>query len=89
MWDYNPILTSGYINNSKAGHGRYYQAASPETFAGMIEHVKGHIADQTANPINSSFLNGEASSIPATPTITYTGDAGFPSNGLLPVEFVL
>jgi len=85
MWDYNPILTSPYINGSKAGHGRYYQAASPQTFAGMIDHVKDHIADQTANPIKSSsnHLSGEDSIIPAKPTISYVGGAGFPSNDLV------
>jgi hypothetical protein len=82
MWDYNPILTSGLVNSSKAGHGRFYQAASPGTFAGMLEHVKSHIADQTANPIKSSHLSGENAVIPAKPTITYMGDPGFPANNL-------
>lgn len=84
MWDYNPILTSGYVNSSKAGHGRFYQAASPATFAGMIDHVKGHISDQTANPIKSSsnHLAGEDAIIPAKPMISYTGDPGYPANNL-------
>ena len=29
MWDYNPILSRRYVNPSKAGHGRFYQSASP------------------------------------------------------------
>ena len=47
MWDYNPILTSGYVNSSKAGHGRLLRRArwtirttpgqrDVDTFAGMI-----------------------------------------------------
>ncbi|MDE0860205.1 MAG: lamin tail domain-containing protein [Akkermansiaceae bacterium] len=82
MWDYNPILISGKVNATKAGHGHYYEAASPETFAGMINHVKGHIADQTANPIYRNFLNSEAATIPAKPIITYIGAPGFPSTDL-------
>ncbi|MEM7395225.1 MAG: CotH kinase family protein, partial [Verrucomicrobiota bacterium] len=26
MWDYNPLMVSPYINNSKSGHDRYYEA---------------------------------------------------------------
>src|SRR5687767_15206264 len=36
MWDYNPIMVSGNVNLSKAGHGRYYQTASPQTFRGFV-----------------------------------------------------
>ena len=43
MWDYNPILTSSNINGSKAGHGRFYEQANPETFAGMIQLMKNYV----------------------------------------------
>ena len=82
MWDYNPILISDYVTVSKSGQGRYYIAASPRTFAGMIDFLKERIVRQTASPINTKVLNGESSVIPRTPTITYSGGAGFPTNDL-------
>ena len=82
MWDYNPILESDLVNANKAANGRFYRATRGRSFAGMIDHVKAHIADQTADPINSEILNGEASTIPGTPTITYSGGAGFPADDL-------
>lgn len=80
MWDYNPILTSGYVNPSKAGHGRFYQAATPKTFAGMLALQKNYIATR-ASFIDSSILTDEAQ-VPAEPTLTYTGLSGFPANGI-------
>ena len=80
MWDYNPILTSGYVNPSKAGHGRFYQAATPKTFAGMLALQKNYIATR-ASFIDSSILTDEAQ-VPAKPTLTYTGLSGFPANGI-------
>ncbi len=83
MWDYNPILVSSYINSSKAGHGRYYEATAQRTFAAMLNHVKGHVNNQT-NFINnnSTNLQGEASIIPTKPTISYVGSSGFAANDL-------
>jgi len=83
MWDHNPIMTSGLVNSSKAGAGKYYEGASQRNFAAMIDHVKNYIGSQT-NFINgnSTNLSNEDATIPATPTISYTGGVGFPSNGL-------
>ncbi|CAN5158355.1 hypothetical protein BH23VER1_BH23VER1_20210 [soil metagenome] len=80
MWDYNPILASGYVNPSKAGHGRFYQSTGPRTFAAMVERVKNYVATRAAF-VDSSILTDE-SQVPATPTLTYSGLDGFPSNGI-------
>ncbi|MHC4641724.1 MAG: CotH kinase family protein, partial [Planctomycetota bacterium] len=40
MWDYNPIMTSGYVNSSKAGAGRFYQKAATKDFRGMVQILK-------------------------------------------------
>ena len=49
MWDYNPILTSSYVNASKAGHGRFYEnAVSPGDFAGMAQKMKNYVAARNA-----------------------------------------
>jgi hypothetical protein len=83
MWDYNPILTSGYINGSKAGHGRYYEAATTptRTFPGMVAKLKTYVAGRQTFMTNT-YLNADEASIPAKPTITYAGAAGFPTNTL-------
>ncbi|MDG2122208.1 MAG: lamin tail domain-containing protein, partial [Verrucomicrobiales bacterium] len=83
MWDRNPILVSPYINSSKAGHNKYWEAAAQRNFASMVQHVKNYITSQS-NFIkgNASNLQNEAATIPAKPTVTYTGPAGFPSDSL-------
>ena len=83
MWDYNPILTSSYVNSSKAGHGRYYEAATTPTrsFAGMVAKLKSYAAGRVGF-MTSTYLNADESSIPTKPTISYSGAAGFPTNDL-------
>ncbi len=80
MWDYNPILVSSYVNSSKAGHGRFYEATGPRTFAGMLAKEKSYIVSR-ASFIDSTILTDE-SQVPAKPTLTYTGLPGFPANGI-------
>ncbi len=89
MWDYNPIMVSGYVNSSKAGQGRFYQAASTRDFRGMIQHMKDYITIATNNtrywdgPSGPSMTALAAdAAIPATPVVAYTGAAGYPTNGL-------
>ena len=48
MWDTNPILTSGYVNSSKAGHNKFWQAVSPRNFANMIGHLKNYVGTRSA-----------------------------------------
>ncbi len=85
MWDYNPILVSGYVNSSKAGHGRFYQSGvdnpatttvnETRTFAGMAQKMKNYVATRRAY-ITSQVLGDEAL-VPTTPVITRTaGGAG-------------
>jgi len=81
MWDTNPILSSGYVNSSKAGHNRYWQEVSPRNFGNMVQHVKAHISSQRSY-MRTNILNADESSIPNTPVITYDGRPGFPVNGL-------
>ncbi|HEX2474207.1 MAG TPA: CotH kinase family protein, partial [Lacipirellulaceae bacterium] len=84
MWDYNPILVSSYVNLSKAGHGRFYAGGTgvpPKgNFGGMMQVLKNYAVTRS-NFIDSTILIDEAE-IPNKPTITYTGDAGFPLNQL-------
>lgn len=71
LWDNNPRL------NSK---DRYYDVAADNDFSGMIQILKNYI-DSRGNWMVSNLLSQE-SSVPATPTITYSGGAGFPGNDL-------
>ncbi|MBN1854990.1 MAG: lamin tail domain-containing protein [Pirellulales bacterium] len=80
MWDYNPIMISGYVNPSKAGHGRFYESSATDNFAGMIQLMKDYVVSRGAW-IDSQILDDEAL-IPSQPTITYAGADGYPTNGL-------
>jgi hypothetical protein len=84
MWDYNPILTSDYVNPSKAEHGRFYAGGegipATDNFAGMIQLLKDYVVSQ-GSFIDATILTDE-NQVPNTPTITYTGEAGFPINEL-------
>nr|HOD83861.1 lamin tail domain-containing protein [Phycisphaerae bacterium] len=80
MWDYNPILSSAYVNASKAGVGRFYDISPTGDFAGMIALMKNYVVSRGAW-IDSTILTDEAL-IPATPTVTYTGQPVFPIDEL-------
>ncbi|MEM7534745.1 MAG: lamin tail domain-containing protein [Chloroflexota bacterium] len=79
MWDYNPIMTSNYVNPSKSGAGRYYQQGATKDFPGMMNILKTYIVDRTAW-INSTLLTSNAH--PNKPTLTYTGAGGYPVDQL-------
>lgn len=80
MWDYNPILISNRINNSKAGHGRYYEAGTgSRTFAGMILKEKNYV-NSRGNWMDSN-QDGD-SAIPNKPTISPQGQPSFPIDDL-------
>ncbi|HEY3392833.1 MAG TPA: lamin tail domain-containing protein, partial [Lacipirellulaceae bacterium] len=86
MWDYNPILVSSYVNAGKAGHGRFYAGnggSIPPTgdFGGMMQVLKNYAVTRS-NFIDSTILSADEALTPNRPTITYTGDAGFPLNQL-------
>jgi hypothetical protein len=80
MWDYNPILTSSYINPSKAGHGRFYQQAATDDFPGMMQLMENYVVSRGAF-IDNTLLTDD-SQVPQRPTISYNGPAGFPADGL-------
>jgi len=89
LWDYNPIMTSGYVNPSKAGQGRFYQRASTKDFRGMVQIMKDYIVYATHNSRNWYGQSGPSMTalaadpaIPETPVITATGPAAFPTNAL-------
>jgi len=75
MWDYNPIMSSSYINTSKTRPGWFYQIAPTKDFPGMAKILKNYVVSR-GNWIRSTILTDE-SQIPKTPTLTYTGDAEF------------
>ncbi|MHC4324613.1 MAG: lamin tail domain-containing protein, partial [Planctomycetota bacterium] len=78
MWDYNPIMTSGYINGSKAGQGRFYQRAATKDFRGMVQIMKNY-AVSNYREFDTYF---EDSSIPHTPIVTATCPPAYPINSL-------
>jgi len=78
MWDYNPRMTASW----QAGTGKFYQwPQEPEVskdFEGCVQLMKNYVDER------STILDALAAdpAIPATPTISYTGAAGYPLNGL-------
>jgi len=78
MWDYNPIMTSSYVNPSKSGQGRFYQRASTKDFRGMVQIMKDYVVSN--NRAFNTYVEDNA--IPQTPLITATGPADFPANAL-------
>jgi hypothetical protein len=78
MWDYNPIMTSGYVLSNKAGQGRFYQRAPSRDFRGMVQIMKDYVVSS-----NRSFdTYSEDPDMPQTPVVTATGPADFPLNAL-------
>ncbi len=75
MWDYNPILSSGYVNSSKAGHGRFYQSAvGPGGFPGMAQKMKNYVVER-GNWLRNNTLDLTP---PDKPSISYIGASGYP-----------
>ena len=80
MWDFNPILTSSYINAGKAGHGRYYEQSPTGDFAGMIRLMKDYVESRSAW-MDSTLLTEDADT-PQQPVLTYVGGPGYPASDL-------
>jgi hypothetical protein len=78
MWDYNPIMTSGYINRSKAGQGRFYQQAATKDFRGMVQIMKNYVVSNYRE-FDTYY---EDPSIPNTPIVTATCPSTYPINSL-------
>ena len=69
-------------NNPRINHpDRYYDVASDKDFGGMIQVLKNYLVSR-GSWMERSLLT-QNNSIPTTPVLTYSGAAGFPSNGLL------
>ncbi|MEN6337126.1 MAG: lamin tail domain-containing protein [Phycisphaerales bacterium] len=78
MWDYNPIMNSGYVNSIKSRPGLFYQRAATKDFRGMVKIMKDYMVSN-----NRAFNTySEDSQAPKTPTVTATGPDGFPANAL-------
>jgi len=83
MWDYNPIMTSGYVNSSKAGAGRFYQRAVTKDFPGMVQIMKDYVV--SGDRAFDTYFAYEASAMPYTPytpTVTATCPNTYPINSL-------
>jgi hypothetical protein len=74
-WDFHPIMAMG----GKAGQGLFYQITPTKDFAGMVRLMKDYVK-QRGEWIDLALLRDPR--IPVTPTVTYTGPAGFPANRL-------
>jgi len=80
LWDTNPIMTSGQVNSSKSGQGRFYESSATGDFAGMIQLMKDYV-DSRGAWIDSTILKNE-SIVPLRSTVGYLGDEGYPTNRL-------
>ena len=80
MWDYHPIMSSGKVNGSKAGKGRFYQKARTKDFPGMIDIMKNYIRSRSNFILKSAARDTKH---PDQPTIKYLGSDGYPANDLL------
>jgi hypothetical protein len=54
-WDYNPVLASPYVMESKAGRGRFYFGNPRNTFQVMVKYMKDY-ANRRANWIDQRLL---------------------------------
>lgn len=79
-WDFNPILGENrYVEQDRAGQGRYYDNSPSQDFAGMTLLMKEYVA-RRGQWLDETLLNDTL--IPATPTLSYSGPAGMPADQL-------
>ena len=79
MWDYNPIQESRYVIKDRARLGAFYRQTPTRDFAGMVQLMRDWVTNRSAW-IDQTLLTDQA--YPATPTVNYTGRAGFPADDL-------
>jgi hypothetical protein len=79
MWDYHPVMSSGRVNSSKAGKGRFYQKAGTKDFPGMVKIMKNYIRTRRNFILKSAARDKKH---PDQPTIEFSGGEGHPVNGL-------
>lgn len=80
MWDYNPILTSRYVSEERTRWGKFYADVPTRDFAGMVQYMKSWAAGRAAW-IDGLILTDRA--MPNTPTLQYSGPAGYPADQLV------
>src|SRR5262249_3889798 len=78
LWDYNPIMTSSYVNSSKAGVGRFYQQATTKDFPGMVQIMKNYVVARSSHLDSLPSETG----LPSRPTLSNLSPAGNPANRL-------
>ena len=80
QWDFNPLMTNASIVNlSKAGMGRFYQAATTKNFNGMVAQMKSYVGFRATNILDKLAFDSAA---PMQPTVTFDGTITFPVNRL-------
>jgi len=79
MWDYNPIMTSGYVREEQAGAGRFYASSPTGDFRGMAQKMKDYVQNRVLF-IDQRLLDDREQ--PTTPTISYAGPEAYPDGQL-------
>jgi hypothetical protein len=69
-WDYHPALASA----TQGGQGLFYASSSTRDFAGMVAAMKAYVRTR-GRWVDERLLNDPR--LPSTPSLTYTGPAGF------------
>jgi len=72
-------MSSGKVNGSKAGKGRFYQKAGSKDFPGMVKIMKNYIRTRRNFILKSAARDTKH---PDQPTIVYSGGGGHPVNAL-------
>ena len=65
-WDYHPIMASRYVDSSKAGQGKFYEASPTRDFKGMVQVMKDWVQSRT-QWIDANLLTDRQ--IPETPKL--------------------
>ena len=79
LWDHNPIFGTRYVDNERTAPGQFYAAAPTRDFPGMVQLMRDWVVSRS-QWIDATLLTD--SDHPLTPTVAYSGAAGFPVDGL-------
>jgi spore coat protein CotH len=86
MWDYNPILTSSFVDSRKAGHDKFYEYSPTDDYAGMIQLLKDYVETKVDTYLAGGAFDPKVASDegqqPNTPMAAYTGALGYPLEDL-------
>ena len=78
-WDYDPLLTSVYVDGDRARVGQFYQTAPSGDFPGMVQLMRDYVLRRAAW-IDATLLTDRDQ--PFTPGAWYVGSPGYPADGL-------